>query len=49
MLNVIFTRIMARSNKAILLTANQIKREIGIPLLLDEEQKEKRYLESLSV
>ena len=37
------------SNKAILLTANQIKREIGIPLLLDEEQKEKRYLESLSV
>lgn len=37
------------SNKAILLTANQIKKELGIPLLPDEELKEKRYLESLSI
>ena len=37
------------SNKAILLTANQIKKELGIPLLPDEELKEKRYLESLNV
>lgn len=35
------------SNKAILLASNQIKKELGIPLLPDEELKEKRYLESL--
>ena len=37
------------SNKAILLSSNQIKKELGIPLLPDEELKEKRYLESLNV
>ena len=37
------------SNKAILLASNQIKKELGIPLLPDEELKEKRYLESLNV
>jgi DNA sulfur modification protein DndB len=37
------------SNKAILLAANQIKKELGIPLLIDEELKEKRYLENLNV
>ena len=37
------------SNKAILLTANQIKKELGIPLLPEEELKEKRYLDSLNV
>ena len=37
------------SNKAIFLTANQIKKELGIPLLPDEELKEKRYLENLSI
>ena len=37
------------SNKAILLASNQIKKELGIPLLPDEELKEKRYLESLTI
>ncbi|RKJ47909.1 DNA sulfur modification protein DndB [bacterium 1XD42-54] len=37
------------SNKAILLTANQIKKELGIPLLPEEKLKEKRYLESINV
>lgn len=37
------------SNKAILLSANQIKKELGIPLFPDEELKEKRYLENLSI
>ena len=37
------------SNKAIFLTANQIKKEIGISLTPDEERKEKQYLESLNI
>ena len=37
------------SNKAILLTANQVKKELGISLQPEEELKEKKYLESLNV
>ena len=31
------------------INSNQIKKELGIPLLPDEELKEKRYLESLTI
>lgn len=37
------------SNKAIFLTANQIKKELSIPLLPEEKQREKRYLQKLNI
>lgn len=37
------------SNKAIVLAANQIKRQIGIPLSCDEQAKEDHYLVNISI
>lgn len=37
------------SNKAIILTANQIKNELGIPLSREEQMKEKQFLASINV
>ena len=37
------------SNKAINLTSNQIKKEIGLPLSEEEEQREQQFLSSINV
>lgn len=37
------------SNKAIILTSNQIKKEMGLPLSVEEEQREQQFLSSINL